>query len=309
MRSSRVRSLAVLTVAAFGLAACGSNTLSTSSSSLSAPVAGGSASAPPAPAAPTKDEALAAKLPDKVKQAGKIVVGVDATYAPNEFLADDGKTVQGMDVDILDAVAARFGVKTEWQPAPFPTILLGVQSGKYDVAMSSFTINAERKQAVNMVSYYSAGTLWAVLKGNPKKVDPKDVCGKSIGVQNATTQKDEMDAATKKCTDSGKPAINLVIDDKQDKVTAALTSGKVDAMLADSPITLYALKQTNGQLEQLGEIYDSAPYGIVVPIAQKEFAGAIADALTDLKKSGNYRAALTKWGGEKGAIEVFTLNP
>ena len=40
------------------------------------------------------------------------------------------------DVDILDAVAAKFGVKTEWQVAQFPTLLLGVQSGKYDVGMS-----------------------------------------------------------------------------------------------------------------------------------------------------------------------------
>lgn len=304
MPRARARSLAVLTVAALGLAACGSSSLSTSTTTTTG-APGGTSSA----ATPTKDDKLAAKLPDKIKQAGKIVVGVDASYAPNEFLADDGKTVQGMDVDILDAVAAKFGVKTEWQVAQFPTLLLGVQSGKYDVGMSSFTINAERKKAVNMVSYYSAGSLWATTKGNPKKIDPKDVCGKAIGVQNGTVQKDEMDAATRKCTDGGKPAINLVVDDKQDKITAALTSGKVDAMVADSPITLYALKQTNGQLEQLGEIYDSAPYGVVVPLAQKEFAQAIADALTDLHKSGAYQAALTKWGGEKGAISTFAVNP
>lgn len=306
MRSARVRSFAVLTVAAFGLAACGSNSLSTSSSSSSQPAGGGSSSAP---ATPTKDDKLAAKLPEKVKTAGKLIVGVDSTYAPNEFLADDGKTVQGMDVDILDAVAAKFGVKTEWQSAGFPTILLGVQSGKYDVAMSSFTINADRKKTVNMVSYYNAGSLWAVAKGNPKKMDVKDVCGKSIGVQNGTVQLEEMNAATKKCTDAGKPAINLLVDDQQSKVTAALTSGKVDAMVADSPITFYAIKQTNGGVEQLGDIYDSAPYGVVVPLAQKEFAQAVADALTDLNKSGTYKSILTKWGGEKGAIDSFTVNP
>jgi polar amino acid transport system substrate-binding protein len=307
MRTARARSLAVLTVAAFGLAACGSNSLSPSSSSTSGGAAAGGSSS--APATPTKDDKLAAKLPEKVKTAGKLVVGVDATYAPNEFLADDGKTVQGMDVDVLNAVAARFGLKTEWQPAQFDTILLGVQSGKYDVAMSSFTINADRKKAVNMVSYYNAGSLWAVAKGNPKKMDPKDVCGKNIGVQKGTVQQDEMDAATKTCTAAGKPGVNLVIDDQQSKITAALTSGKVDAMIADSPITLYAIKQTNGQLEQLGDLYDSAPYGIVVPLDQKDFAQAIADALADLNKSGAYKAALTKWGGEKGAIDSFAVNP
>lgn len=305
MRSARATSLAVVAVAALGLTACGSDSLSSSSSSSS----GGGGSASSSPAKPTKDDALAAKLPDKVKQAGKIVVGVDATYAPNEFLADDGKTVQGMDVDILNAVAAKFGVTTEWVPSQFDTILLGVQSGKYDVAMSSFTINADRKKSVNMVSYYNAGSLWVVPKGNPKKIDPKDLCGKSIGVQKGTVQNDEMTAASKACTDGGKQAINLVIDDQQSKITAALTSGKVDAMDADSPISLWAIKQTNGQLEQLGDIYDSAPYGIVVPLAQKDFAQAIADALADVQKSGNYKAALEKWGAEKGALDKFSVNP
>lgn len=306
MRSARATVFAVVTVASLGLAACGSNSLSTSSSSTSAASGSGGSSAP---AAPTKDDALAAKVPDKVKAAGKLVIGVDSTYAPNEFLADDGKTVQGMDVELLDAVAAKLGLKTEWQSAQFDTILLGVQSGKYDVAMSSFTINADRKKAVNMVSYYNAGSLWATLKGNPKKVDPKDVCGRSIGVQKGTVQQEEMDAATKTCTAAGKPAVNLVVDDNQAKITTALTSGKVDGMIADSPVALWAIKQTNGQIEQLGEIYDAAPYGVVVPLAQKDFAQAIADALGQLEKSGNYKATLSKWGGEKGAITTFTVNP
>ena len=95
MPRARARSLAVLTVAALGLAACGSSSLSTSTTTTTG-AAGGTSSA----ATPTKDDKLAAKLPDKIKQAGKIVVGVDASYAPNEFLADDGKTVQGMDVEM-----------------------------------------------------------------------------------------------------------------------------------------------------------------------------------------------------------------
>ena len=32
-------------------------------------------------------------------------------------------------------------------------------------------------------------------------------------------------------------------------------------MSADSPVTLYAIKQSEGKLEQAGEVFDSAPYG------------------------------------------------
>ena len=94
-------------IVGLALSACGSNSLSTPG-----------ASGTPAQSQ-TKQASLADKLPAKIKAAGKIVVGVDATYAPNEFLAADGKTVVGMDVDLFNAVAQKFGVTAEWVPANF----------------------------------------------------------------------------------------------------------------------------------------------------------------------------------------------
>ncbi|GAB3444310.1 ABC transporter substrate-binding protein [Phycicoccus ginsengisoli] len=255
------------------------------------------------------DQALAAKVPQKIKDKGTIVVGSDASYAPNEFLASDGKTVQGMDVDLFNAVAAKLGLKAEFQNAGFDTIILGVSSGKYDIGVSSFTINDQRKKQVNMVSYFNAGTQWAVKKGNPKKVDPANACGLSIGVQKGTVQVDDLTARSKKCIAAGKPAIKQIVEQDQSKVTADLVSGKADAMLADSPVCLYAVKQTNGQLEALGDIYDSAPYGFVVPKDETDFAQAIADALKATAADGSYKAALSKWGNDSGSITDFAVNP
>src|SRR4051795_11365645 len=155
------RTLVLSGVLVLAAAGCGSNSLE-----------GGSTSAPtsaPSSAPSNGGADLSAALPAKIKSAGKIVVGVDASYPPNEFL-QGGKTVVGMDVDLFNAVAQKFGVTVEWQPAGFDTIITGVQSGKYDVGVSSFTINDKRKQQVNMVSYFNAGTLWATAKGNPKGV-------------------------------------------------------------------------------------------------------------------------------------------
>jgi polar amino acid transport system substrate-binding protein len=296
--------VAGLATAGLALSACGSSSLDTGSSSSSTSSSSSSSSA-----AGGVDPALAAKVPQKIKDKGTLVVGSDASYAPNEYLDKDGTTVIGMDVDIFNAVAAKLGLKAEFQNAGFDTIILGVSSGKYDVGVSSFTINDERKKQVNMVSYFSAGTQWATKKGNPKKVDPENACGLAIGVQKGTTQLDDLTARSKKCTDAGKPAIKKVIEQDQSKVTADLIAGKADAMLADSPITLYAVKQTNNQLEPLGDIYDSAPYGFVVPKDETDFAQAIADALKATATDGSYKAALEKWGNDSGAITDFAVNP
>ena len=279
---------------------CGSNSLSGSGSSSAPPSSPSSASAQPD---------LKSKLPPKIASAGKIVVGTDATYAPNEFLQGGNKVV-GMDVDLFDAVAQKFGVTVQWQPAGFDTIIAGVTSGKYDVGVSSFTINPQRKQVVNMVSYFNAGTQWATAKGNPKGVDPDNACGKTVAVQKGTTQlQDDMPKRQAKCKAAGKPNINLVIREKQDQATADVATGKADAMLADSPVVLYAAKQSGGKIEALGTIYDAAPYGYVIPKAQTDFAAAIVEALKQLDADGTYKSILSKWGNESGAITNFAVNP
>jgi polar amino acid transport system substrate-binding protein len=296
--SAPVSICAGIAALSLGLGACGNSSLS-----------GGDQTSTAAAPTETKAADLAAKLPAKIRSAGRIVVGTDASYAPNEFLAGDGKTVQGMDVDLFNAVGQKLGVKMEWRPANFDSIITGVQGGKYDLGVSSFTINDKRKQQVNMVSYFNAGTQWATAPGNPKKVDPKNPCGLTVAVQKGTTQQEEdLPAKTGTCKTSGKP-INVLVYTGQDQVTAAVASGKADAMLADSPVVAYAIKQSGGKIEAVGGIYDAAPYGAVVPKDQKEFAQTIADALKAVNASGGYKQVLAKWGNEAGAITDFAVNP
>lgn len=298
------RTLALTGLVAVGLAlsACGSDSLSNT---------GGTKT--PAPAASTTtavDPALVAAIPAKIKTAGKVVIGTDATYQPNEFLDTDGQTVIGMDVDLFNAVMAKFGLKTEWKPTGFDSIILGVGSGQYDVGVSSFTVNADRMKEVTMVSYFKAGTQWVTAKGNPKGVDPNNACGLQVAVQKGTVQAtDDLPAKSKACTDAGKPEITALIDPDQAKVTAMVQSGKADAMLVDLPPAIAAVDSTGGTLELLGEQYDSAPYGYVLPKDQTAFGEAIVSALKALEADGTYKTILTKWKTEGGAISDFAVNP
>src|SRR5215218_8044326 len=167
---------------------------------------GGGTTEPTAAAAPTVDEALAAKVPAAIKSDGKVLIGTDASYAPNEFLDTDGKTVIGFDVDLFNAVAAKLGLKTEYQSAVFDAIIPGIQSGKYEGGVSSFTINPERKKQVNMVSYFNAGTQWGTKKGNPTGIQPDNACGKKVAVQTNTVQDtDDLPKRDEACTGAGNP--------------------------------------------------------------------------------------------------------
>jgi polar amino acid transport system substrate-binding protein len=290
---------ASVAIVGLALSACGSNSLSTTPGAATTTKA----------ASQTVDPALVATVPAKIKSAGTIVVGVDTSYPPNEFLNADGKTAEGMDIDLFNAVAQKFGLKVDWQTSNFSTIILGVNSGKYDIGVSSFTINPDRMKQVDMVSYYTAGTQWIVPKGNPKKVNIDNACGLNVGVQKGTVQIDDLTARSAKCTAAGKKAINQIVEELQVKVNADVVSGKADAMAADSPVALYAVKQTNGAVEALGDSYGAAPYGYVLPKNETAFANSIVAALKSLNTSGDYKKVLTTWGVESGAISNFAVNP
>ena len=303
-RSSLTRRAGVATLAAMVLVltACGNDSTGSSSS-------GGSKSSSAALPSVAADQALAGKVPATISKDGVIKVGSDTTYAPSEFLAADGQTIVGFDVDLFTLVAKKLGLKAQFETAPFDSIIAGVGSAKYEAGVSSFTINPDRLQQANMISYYSAGTQWSTKKGNPKKVDPENACGLKIAVQKATVQVDDITARSEKCTAAGKPEITIDQYDAQSDATAAVVSGKDDAGLADSPVMAYAVDQTKGQLQLLGDVYDAAPYGYVVAKDQTEFAQAIADAVKSLIADGSYKKVLEKWNVQAGAIDDPTVNP
>lgn len=246
-------------------------------------------------------------LPPTVKPGSTITVASDASYEPNEFLAPDGQTIIGMDIDLMRGAAQCLGLKVKFQNAKFDNILPGIVGGKYDAGISSFTITAARLKQVTMVSYFTAGDQWVVQQGNPRRVKPADPCGHSVGVQTGTTQADELTALNKGLCKS-KP-VKAVVEDLQSKVTTDLLAGKVDAMAADSPVALYAVKKTGTKLQAVGTITGSAPYGIVLPKTEDKLGDAFAEAFAAMATSGSYEKILAKWGQGSGAVQMFAANP
>jgi len=252
-----------------------------------------------------KVDEIANTVPEEIKSSGKLIVGVNVPYKPNEFKDESGKIV-GFDVDLMNAIAATLGLTPEYREADFAKIIPSIQGGTFNVGMSSFTDTKEREASVDFVTYFSAGTSWAQKTG--AGIDPNNACGKKVAVQATTTQEtDELPAKSKACTDAGKPAIEIVPFDGQDAATNAVVLGQTDAMSADSPVTLYAIKETNGKLEAAGEVFDSAPYGWPVkkdsPLAQ-----SLQAALEHLIESGDYKAIASNWGVESGMIDKPVIN-
>ena len=297
---------ATLATAALALVLCGCGAAGDGSGT--APTSPGGAPAGETPAV-GRDDALAALVPAGISSDGVLTVGTDASYAPNEFVDADGTTIIGMDVDLGTAVAQTLGLQAQFENASFDGILPAISSGRYEMGMSSFTANTERQQTVDMVTYFSAGTSMATPAGNPEGLSVDSLCGRTIAVQRGTVQVEDLTARNETCTAAGQPAIEITQFQAQTDVTLALTAQRADAMLADSPVVDYAVGQTGGQLETVGDAYDTAPYGIALPKDEEQFAQAVQGAVQSLIDNGTYAAILEEWGVAGGAIPTAELNP
>ncbi|MCP2319826.1 polar amino acid transport system substrate-binding protein [Nocardia amikacinitolerans] len=286
-----LRAMCALTGAALVLAGCTTNTEDTGPAVSKVQV--------------DKVTEIADQLPDKIKQSGKLVIGVNVPYQPNEYKDASGKIV-GFDVDLMDAVTSVLGIEAEYVESAFEKIIPAIQAGTYDVGMSSITDSKEREQQVDFTTYFSAGIQWAQQTGKP--IDPNNACGKKVAVQATTVEHtDEVPAKSAKCVAEGKPAIDIKPFDEQSAATNALVLGQVDAMSADSPVTAYAIKQSNGKIETAGPVFDSAPYGWAVPKGSP-LAKVLQAAVNHLIKNGQYKQITENWGVQDGAITESVIN-
>lgn len=302
--SKKVAAIAGATVVAAALGAVGVWQLRDDGSGRVANVAGSAGSGPVQ--APTGAvDAIARTVPPEIRDSGRLVIGVNVPYAPNEFKNSSGEIV-GFDIDLMKAVTRTMGLVPDFRETGFEGILPSVQDGNFNVGMSSITDTAEREQQADFVTYFQAGTLWARRAGT--SADPGSPCGLRIGVAYSTIQEtQEIPAKSDACVAAGLPPIEKVVRTHQDEVTAALIAGEVDAMTADSPVTGFAIKLSGGALEPAGEVFDSAPYGW--PVAKGSGLGeSLRLALEHVMNTGEYRTIATMWGVEKGMITQSVIN-
>jgi polar amino acid transport system substrate-binding protein len=239
--------------------------------------------------------------------AGTLVVATDATYAPNEFIDSDGKTVVGMDPDLAKAIGAILHRKVKVVNATFDSIIPGLASGKYDLGMSSFTDTKERQKVVDFVTYFLAGTAFYTKKGGPRIGSLASLCGHSVGVERGTTQASDASAQDKKCKAAGKDGVKVNVYPDQNSANLAISSGRAEVGMADSPVAAYIVKKSNGQFTLTGKAYGTAPYGIAVPKGGN-LAKQVHSAMAKLIANGQSKKILLRWGVQDGAITRSVIN-
>jgi polar amino acid transport system substrate-binding protein len=293
------------------LAGCGSSNSSSATKKASkVPASSTPSGTSTAAAGATRavDPKVAALVPKAMKAKGTLTVASDASYAPNEFFAPDGHSVIGMDVDLVKALGAVMGLKVSDQNVTFDAIIPDLASGKYDAGISSFTDTKVREKTVDFVDYFVAGTsFFTKASGGTSVSGLPGICGLTVAVEKGTTELDDAQAQSAKCTKAGKKPVTVISFPDQNGANLALASGRAQIVMADSPVAAYAVKKSNGEFKLVGPTYGTAPYGLALPKGDGMTKPVLA-ALQVLMKDGTYAKILATWGVQGGALSKPRVN-
>jgi polar amino acid transport system substrate-binding protein len=215
-----------------------------------------------------------------------ITVASDATWPPFESVNEQTKEIEGMDIDIFNAIAANQNLVVTYQNVAWDPLLAGMAQGLFDAAISSITITEDRKKDMLFSDpYFAAGQLVVVQKNNTT-ITGKDTLKGTVAVQLGTTgdiEVQKITAATSKPYDD----IGLAFQD--------LMNGQVDAVVCDNPVALLYVGKNLDKLKTAGEVFTNENYGIAVAKGKTELLNRINAGLKAVTAAGVIDQASKKW--------------
>jgi polar amino acid transport system substrate-binding protein len=233
--------------------------------------------------------AIALVFPACADTPQEITVATNAASRPFEFVNIQTDKIEGFDIDLLNAIAAKEGLKVKYVDVQFDSILDGVAACEYDAAISSITITPERSEKMLFSEpYFTAGQIIVVQKENDDIVNKTSLSGKQVGVLTGTTGSEEASKIT---------GINIKEYDEISFAYNDLIKGTIDAVIYDNSLSQIYINTNPGKLKTVGNLMTEENYGIAVCKDNKKLLDKINNGLKKVRDEGIIDSLIKKWIG------------
>ncbi|MGF7052821.1 polar amino acid transport system substrate-binding protein [Bosea sp. OAE752] len=256
--------------------------------------------------------AQAQTVPDRIKTAGKLVIGTQPNYPP--ITSKDPATNQliGFDIELGEAIAKELGLKVEWQETAFAQMLPSIQTGRVDMALAGMSDLPARREQVDFVDYLESGAqFYTVTPFKDTVKSPDDLCGKSVGASRSTNWPQQIgDWSQANCVAKGKPAINVVGTEGSVDARTQLKTQRLQGGVQGSETMSHFQKLEPNTYIPLGKPFTTTLMGI--PFAKTaegaQLRDAVKAALEKLQANGTYDALIQKYGLLDNPLKPVSVN-
>ena len=287
MRKTKISKLIALAMAAatvFALSACGGSVTPSASADESANVS--ETAAQTAETTPAEVQTI---------QDGKLIVAAEFTYPPFEYMADDGTTELGLDIDLAKAIGEKLGLEVEFVSTQFDGILDGLELDKYDAVISAVTITAARKEEADFTQPYIENYQCLVTMASNEEAisDIDELSNHSVGFQTGTTSNIFVED---KVNTGDLENVNTNMYDKAMDAFSDLELGRIEYVICDSSVADIYVKNKPDVFKTVWTQTDSPEqFGIAVKKGNTQLLEAIDNVLSELMENGEFDAMREEW--------------
>ena len=241
--------------------------------------------------------------PPNLIKADTLVMSINPTLPPLQFVDDKGQ-LQGMRVELGNAVAKWLGLTPEYVRIEFAAMVPGLAAKRWDMINTGIFWTEERSKLMYMIPYEQAAISFLVAAGNPLKIAKwEDLAGRAVsvelgGIEERRTR--EIDDMLKKANLKG---LEIRTFNNFAESFQALRAGQVQAATAIDATAMY----WQGRGDFTRAIAGLFPQTATFAFADKKLALAVVDALDDLRKQGTYDALFDKYGALKIGEKTFSI--
>lgn len=243
-------------------------------------------------------------LPDAIRSAGVVRIGIEATYPPMAYKDPATNERRGFNVDLVTEIARVLGLRIQWEEMAFAQLIPALTTNRIDFSGSSMTDLPSRRDRLSFVDYVSTGPqIFAMTAQSGDINQPTDLCGKSIATPRTTAYFPTLQAWSQaNCVAQGRPAITVVGTEGATATRTDLRQNRVQAAVLGAEYVVYLGQQEPGAIKAIGTPIGRNMSGLAFTKESTVLRDAVAAALDRLIADGTYMALLKKHGLEAQAL-------
>lgn len=240
-------------------------------------------------------------------EADPIVAAADPSLLPYNFLAEDGETWEGINIDLARLLSDELGREIVFESAGFDSIIPGLASGRYDMALTGMFDTQERQRTVDFVDYLLAKNDFLTRADYRDVESMDDLCGEVVGIPGGALEADLLAEASEACAAAGDEPITVNEFTNLDATILALVSGRIDVTPNDSAANAYVVANNDAGLKTSGGYLNEGYFAAAFP-KDSDLTDQVEEAVAAIMESGAYAELLESWGIADRAMDEPLIN-